>query len=360
MPQSQPDNVTHQSKPVVVITGGSGLIGTHVLNELGHEYDLVVLDRYPPSTMEDTVHFISTDFTEDDSLAQACRQVREEHGSQVASVVHLVAYYDFSGEPSPLYDKLTVEGTRKFLEQLKAAGLQVKQFVFSSSLLAMKPQEGKLTEESDTQAEWAYPQSKLEAEQVIRDERGDSSIVLLRIAGVYDEKCHSLPLSQQITRIYEKQLESWVFPGNPKHGQTLIHLDDLARCIKRVIEKRDELDEEEVFLIGEPDLLSYGELQERIGELVHGSEWTTIRIPKAVAKVGAWAKDQFAADDDKPFIKPWMVDLADANYDVSIETARRKLGWEPKHKLADDLPKMIDFLKNDPESFYETNTLGAS
>jgi nucleoside-diphosphate-sugar epimerase len=36
----------------------------------------------------------------------------------VASVVHLAAYFDFSGEEHPLYDKLNVEGTRLLLRAL--------------------------------------------------------------------------------------------------------------------------------------------------------------------------------------------------------------------------------------------------
>ncbi|WP_166823295.1 NAD-dependent epimerase/dehydratase family protein [Thalassoroseus pseudoceratinae] len=357
---SQPQDHSNASKPVVVVTGGSGLIGTHVLDELGQQYELVVLDQNPPQTMRDQVDFIETDFTDESSVKAACESVREQHGPRIASVIHLVAYYNFSGEPSPLYDQLTVEGTRKFLRQLKQASLTVDQFVFSSSLLVMKPQEGEIDETSETCAEWAYPQSKLDAEDVIREERGETPVVFLRIAGVYDEECHSLPLSQQITRIYEKQLESWVFPGDTSHGQTLVHLEDLARCIHRVIEKRNELGREEIFLVGEPEVLSYGELQDRIGELIHGKEWTTIRIPKVVAKAGAWVQGHLASDDDSPFIKPWMVDLADANYNVNVDAARTKLDWEPRHELAETLPSMIEFLKRDPDSFYEKNNLGAS
>src|SRR5690606_40589583 len=132
--------------------------------------------------------------------------VRYRYGSQLASVIHLADYYDFSGEPSPLYDELTVEGSRRLLRELRDQDFQVEQFVFSSSLLGMQPEEeeGRLTESSPTEAEWAYPQSKLRAEQVIQEERGPIPAVILRIAGVYDDQCHSLPVSQQIARIYEK------------------------------------------------------------------------------------------------------------------------------------------------------------
>jgi nucleoside-diphosphate-sugar epimerase len=206
--------------------------------------------------------------------------------------VHLAAYYDFSGKPSHLYQDLTVDGTRRLLRGLQA--FEVDQFVFSSTMLVMKPsEEGEnITEKSPTEAAWDYPQSKLETEQVIHEERGNIKTAILRISGVYDEDCHSIPLAQQITRIFEKKFESMAFPGDLDHGQPYVHLDDLTECIRLVIEARNELREEEVFLIAEPQLMSYGELQETIGNLLYRHEWPTFSVPKTVAKIGAWIKDK--------------------------------------------------------------------
>ena len=123
------------------------------------------------------------------------------------------------------------------MRELHRQNLDVEQFVFSSSLLVMKPDEKgrRISELSETRAEWAYPQSKLKAEKIIHEEHGQFPTVILRIAGVYDEQCHSLPISQQIARIYEKQLESYVFPGDASHGQALIHLQDLTECFYQVV-----------------------------------------------------------------------------------------------------------------------------
>lgn len=351
-------NNTQQDRPTILITGASGLIGTRIAGAVGENYRLVGLDVEPPESGVPIEH-ISTDLTDDDSVAESLREAKDKAGSRIASVLHLAAYYDFTGEPSPMYDKLTVEGTRRLLRGLHDQNFEVEQFVFSSSMLVMEPSEHghQLTELSPTRAEWDYPRSKLEAEQVIRDERGRIPTVVLRIAGVYDEQCHSLPLSQQIVRIYENQAESHVFPGDKSAGQSLIHLDDLAACFQAVVEHRHKLDGESLFLIGEPDVMSYGELQDRIGELIHGKEWSTFRIPKVVAKAGAWAKDRLAGDDDKPFIKPWMIDLADDHYAVSVHHAQTKLGWKPQHRLRDVLPEIIGFLNGHPQKFYEVNGL---
>jgi nucleoside-diphosphate-sugar epimerase len=342
-------------KPVVLITGSSGLIGSAVSENLTHTYETVGLDAKPPEKDAKIGDFIECDLTSDESVDLALDTVRQRHGENIASVVHLAAYYDFTGEPSDMYDKLTVQGTARLLGKLHE--FRTEQFVFASSILVHEPvDEGEVvTETSPLEDEpWDYPKSKIEAEEAIRRERGNIPTVILRIAGVYDENGHSIPIAQQISRIYEEKLESHFFPGDASHGQAFIHLDDLVSCIRRVVELHDSLTNE-VFLIAEPDVMSYDELQEQLGRLIHGEEWTTLRIPKFLAKAGAWAQENILGE--KTFIKPWMVDLADQHYPIAIGHAQEKLGWKPEKRLRDTLPEMIRRLKEDPVRWYEENNL---
>src|SRR5688572_7426359 len=343
-------------KPIILVTGSAGLIGTRVVKACSADFAVVGLDLKRPERDVAGTDFIECDLTKDESVTRALNSVRETHGSRLASVIHLAAYYDFSGKPSDMYQKLTVEGTFRLLKELQT--FQTEQFVFSSSLLVMEPAEDdeKITEFSPLEDEpWDYPRSKIEAEEVIRQERGQIPTVILRIAGVYDEDCHSIPIAQHISRIYEKKFESYFFPGDSDHGQAFVHLDDLIACVQRVAEIRSALNNE-IFLIAEPDVMSYAELQDQLGELIHDKEWTTIRIPKMMAKAGAWAKEKIAGEEET-FIKPWMVDLADTHYPVTIGHARERLGWDPKHTLRETLPEMIRRLKQDPQKWYEMNGL---
>jgi nucleoside-diphosphate-sugar epimerase len=346
-------------KPIMLVTGSAGLIGSQLIAAFAPYYRIAGLDVKCPEKEVADAEWIECDVTKDRSVKQALGTVREKYGERIASVIHLAAYYDFSGAHSPLYRTLTVDGTRRLLKGLQE--FQVEQFVFSSTLLVMKPVEDEnevISEQSpieSLEAAWDYPRSKLEAERVIRQERGSIPAVVLRIAGVYDLDCHSMPLAQQISRIYEKKLESYFFPGDADHGQAFVHLDDLVNLFQMVIEMRHELGSHEVFLIAEPDVMSYEELQEQIGELIHGEEWPAIRIPKVIAKAGAWAQENILGQET--FIKSWMVDLADTHYPVEIKRARIRLGWEPQHRLRDTLSKMIGSLKNDPQRWYEINGL---
>ena len=73
------------------------------------------------------------DLTQDESLHRGLKAIRELHGNHLASVIHLAAYYDFSGAPSPLYDEITVRGTERLLGMLQ--DFEVEQFIFSSTHL---------------------------------------------------------------------------------------------------------------------------------------------------------------------------------------------------------------------------------
>jgi nucleoside-diphosphate-sugar epimerase len=347
----------NNEKPVVLVTGSSGLLGSRIVPALTDNYRVIGFDVKPLDDEHSLTALIECDLTETESVVDALDQLRSRFGEKLASVVHLAAYYDFTGEPSHLYDALTVEGTRRLLTALQE--FTVEQFIFSSSLLVMEPaEEGEqVSETSPVEATWDYPQSKVAAEEVIRQTHGDIPVVILRLAGVYDEDCHSVPISQQISRIHQKQLESYLFPGDADHGQAFVHLDDLVDAFVQTIDRREQLPVYTMLLIAEPDVMSYEELQDRIGELLHGHEWTTIRIPKAVAKAGAWVKDKLASEDEPTFIKPWMIDLADQHYPVAIDRARRELGWQPRHRLRTTIDEMIARLKQYPVRWYNTNNL---
>jgi nucleoside-diphosphate-sugar epimerase len=353
---------SHAHKPpeksVVLVTGSSGFIGAAVCAALARGFEVVGLDQVPPSKSSQ-IPWLKTDITSDQSVGDALQKVRQEHGARVASVIHLAAYYDFSGEPSPLYEQITVRGTERLLRSLRQSFEAIEQFVFSSTMLVHAPCKPgqKINEDWPLLAKWDYPASKLETEKLIAVERGAVPAALLRIAGVYDDQCHSIPIAHQIQRIYERELTAKVFPGDTSTGQAFVHLDALVDAIERVVNERAKLPSESVFLIGEEQTLSYDELQRMLGWLIHQEpEWETTQIPKAVAKSGAWIQDNIPGVAE-PFIKPWMIDLADDHYRLDINRAGKLLGWEPKRSLRETLARMVAALKSDPVAFYRLNKL---
>jgi nucleoside-diphosphate-sugar epimerase/uncharacterized membrane protein len=347
-------------KPIVLITGAAGDIGSTLARALQRDHTVVGLDR--PGAQAD-FPLIEGDLTSAESVGQAMQSFRRDHGDRIASVIHLAAYFDFTGEDNPLYEKVNVEGTRALLRALQA--FEVEQFVYAGTMLvhaAGAPGE-RISEDQPLAPKWAYPKSKAAAEEVIRAERGRIPVVLLHLAGVYDERRCVPTLSHQIARIYERDFTSYVYAGSPEAGQSLLHKADMADAFRRAVQRRGELPEEVSILVGEPEAMGYAALQDRIGRLLHGEqEWTTLQLPKAAARLGATVQQKLervipdALDQgEEPFVRPFMVSLADDHYALDISRARTLLGWEPRHFIGDGLAQLTQALKDDPVGWYRAN-----
>ncbi len=343
------------NKEVIIITGASGRIGFRSAERFSRKYQIVGYDVFLAGSLP-SVEFVIVDIASDESVREGLDYVKKKFGNRIASVIHLAAYYSFVHRWSSMYDKITVQGTERLLKELR--DFDVDQFIFSSTMLVHKPcmPGRKITEETSFMRTWGYPDSKVKTEDMIHRTRGNASAVILRIAGVYDDRCHSIPLSNQMQRIYENQLESHVFAGDVTHGASFVHMDDLIDCIELCVEKRKELPPDITFLVGESVTLSYDKLQRMMQRLIHGREWKTWSVPKPIAKIGAWVQDHMPFIKES-FIKPWMIDLADDHYELDISKAKKHLGWQPKKRLEETIPKWVKELKDDPLAWYDENKL---
>ena len=84
-------------KPPVLVTGSSGLIGSRLCEALAVDYNVLGLDVKKPDSMPPDAEWIECDLTTDAGARAALDAAANLVGKDIASVVHLAAYYDFSG-----------------------------------------------------------------------------------------------------------------------------------------------------------------------------------------------------------------------------------------------------------------------
>lgn len=350
--------MTNKKKEIVLITGCSGRIGFRTAERLLPDYQILGVDVFLVGHLPG-VELIGIDLASPRNLREHLDLIRKRFGNKIHSVIHLAAYYSFTKGHWAEYERITIQGTKHLLEQLKE-NFSVGQFIFSSSMLvhAPCPLGKKIREHSPILPTWNYPKSKVLTEELIREHHGSIPYVNLRIAGVYDDLCQSIPLSNQIKRIGENRFEGHLFAGNIQSGASFVHLEDVVDAIVLAVKKRDELPPALDLLIGEPVTLSYDTLQREFSKLIWGKEWKTVSIPKPIAKMGAYLMNYlpFCKID---FIQPWMIDRADDNYVLDISRAEKLLGWHPKRTLLSTIPKWIDMLKREPLAWYDMNRLKA-
>ena len=349
-------------KPLILITGVSSEIGKAIVKKLRPKYTLVGFEQ---DGKDSDVPLMTCDLTQDSSVHEALDRLRNQYGAHLASVIHLAGYYDFTGKDDPLYHTLNVAGTRRLLNGL--AKFRVEQFVYSGTMLVHKAADpGEyIDEERELLPRWIYPQSKAEAEEEIRSHHGNIPYVLLHLAGVYSDTQVVPTLAHQIADIYERKLQRHLYPGKLQTGQSMLHQDDMARAFLAAVERRDSLPEACTILIGEPEPMPYEALQDRIGELLHGKDWTTVRVPAVAAAAGAWVEEKVMphlpealGGGKEPFVRPFMAWEGSDSYALDISRAKELLGWQPEHSLNEELPSITANLQDDPAKWYKKNKIG--
>jgi len=125
----------------ILITGGSGLIGTYITKELlTRRGEIVVYDLKPPAD-ETGISFVNGTVTDKDRLVNTCKKYA------VDKVVHLAALLQFGCEQRPSDAiEINVLGTLNLLEV--ARRLNIKRFVFASSGAVYGPIENDMIETS--------------------------------------------------------------------------------------------------------------------------------------------------------------------------------------------------------------------
>jgi nucleoside-diphosphate-sugar epimerase len=193
------------ARPIVLVNGAAGNLGRSVAAALADGYRIVGLDRKTRAEGPDGSYpILAVDLGSDESVASALKSFCDTHGSRIASVVHLAAYFDFTGEENPLYQSVNVDGTRRLLQALQA--FEVGQVLYPSTMLMHAPcRPGEHIDETQPLAPaWAYPKSKAAAEAVLREEHRHIPSVVLRLAGMYDTQTMVPTLARQMARINEK------------------------------------------------------------------------------------------------------------------------------------------------------------
>lgn len=344
------------NKPKILITGAHGRLGRAITKKLSDKYTIIAIDNEPEQEI-DQKNYFQIDIGNEKNVKEKLKQIKQEFGNDFASVIHLAAYYSFGDQEWEKYKKITINGTKNLFTYLRDE-FAIDQFIFSSTLLVYMPCEigEKITEGSPIRPAWEYPKSKVITENILFELNEHIPLVILRIAGCYDNNCHSIPIANQIKMSYEKDFRRHLFPGNFKHGSPYLHLKDLAEAIFILIEKRKTLPHEVTLNLGESKTYSHEMIQNRLELLINKKELTIYPIPKIIAKAVTWFENRIPFYPT-PFVKPWMIDIADDHYELDMTLAKSLIDWNPTFDLYNTLPMMIENLKKDSSEWYKEQKL---
>jgi uncharacterized protein YbjT (DUF2867 family) len=253
---------------VILVTGGSGFVGGHVVHEL-RSRDLpvrcLVRDlRRGAKLAAWGCELVEGDVTDPQSLARAV--------DGADAVIHLVAIRQGRREQ---FQRIMVGGTRDLLSAAKAAG--VRRFVYMSALG---------TSES-TKDLVPYYGAKWENEQQVQG--SGVPYVIFRPSFVFGPDGGILPTFAKLAKLTP------VTPIIGRGHQRIqpIWAGDLAKYFAEAVE-RDEA-AGHIFELGGPDVVSWNEFWERL-KRARGIRRPSLHIPVGLMKVNALLTERLPGD----------------------------------------------------------------
>jgi uncharacterized protein YbjT (DUF2867 family) len=243
----------------VLVTGGTGFVGPHVVHALrARETPVRALVRDPDRASRLTswgVEPVVGDVTDADSLPAACEDAD--------AVVHLVAI--IRGRPAD-FERVMAEGTRNVVAAAQAAG--VRRFVLASAL--------GLDERSKDAV--PYFAAKWEMERAVRESGLEH--VIFRPSFVFGRDGGVLPTFVRLARF--APVTPIIGPGTQRLQP--IWIEDLAEYYARAIGEPAAANR--TFELGGPDAVTWNEFWERLKRVL-GIRRPSVHVPFGAMRLQA-------------------------------------------------------------------------
>jgi dihydroflavonol-4-reductase len=265
----------------VLVTGASGLIGSHVVRALlDAGYSPRALSRRP----------LPTELADVDQWRGDIRDRRavQEAMSGTRAVIHTAAVYSYAPGDASVMLSTNVQGTRNVLDAARAS--RVERVVVTSSAATCGPVSGRAATERDTAPAWelavAYKRSKLWAENVALVRAQGQDVVVVNpttTVGAWDRR--PTPSGHMILDVLEGRIRGYISSG----GLNLVAAGDVARGHVLALERGRR---GERYLLGGQDL-PMGEAFALIARL-GGVPAPRVPVPYGVLLPCAWLVDAVA------------------------------------------------------------------
>lgn len=323
--------------PIVLVTGASGFVGSHLAETLATKKDKVRLlirkTSRLPFTPTPEMELCYGDVTDPASVREAMRGV--------SLVYHLAGL--LRGANLTAYEKVNAEGTRNVAQAAADSGT-VRRVVYVSSLSAAGPSPlgGEIDEMAPCRPLSFYGSTKRHGEEIALGFRGKFEVVILRPAAVYG------PRETDIFE-YFKMVQSGlvVNGGDGNQRVSFIYVDDLVDAA--LLAGQDPRAKGQIFFVCDGQSRSWNEFSGLVGQSLKKS-FKTFNVPLGLVKMLAGLGDQWARWFGESFLPP-IVSLDKLKegeapgWVCSNRKIRSELGFEPKTRMEEGIAKAVEFYR---------------
>ncbi len=333
-------------KKKVLVVGAGGFAGGFIVDEaLRRGYDVWAGVRASTSRKyltDPRINFVEFDFDADDprqSLADSLSAAAPDGGWDWIvynlGATKCLRFADFS--------RINCDYLQYFLDALRRIDLIPSRLLYISSLSAMGPgPKGSYTPFSETmpaQPNTRYGTSKLKAEMLLQ--MSGIPFIIFRATGLYGPRDHDYFL------MFESIGKGFDFSvGFRRQQLTFLYITDLAEAIYDALAAAPV---GETYNVAHPAAYTQAEFRTLAARAVGKRLVIPVRVPliglRAVCaiaeKIGAAKGKPSTLNTDKYNI------LAQRNWNVSIDKARRHFGFTPKVDLAEGIRRSVEWYKQE-------------
>lgn len=308
--------------PLAVVTGASGFVGSHVVDDLlrrGVRVRCLLRERSSRRWLEGKpVEIRVAPLDKPSRLAPAL-----EGADWIVHAAGLTA-----AASAAEFHEANVKGTEVLLRAAVEGCPRLRRFLFVSSQAAAGPSpDGRpVVEDQLPQPVSAYGESKLRAEKLTLLLRDRLPVTAVRPPGVYG------PRDTSFLRAFVAA-KRHVMPVLRKGGRfSLLHVRDLASAVWLLL--NDERALGEVFFAAAPDLTGYEEFGSLVSEAM-GTWAVRFTPPSFLLLAGALAGEALGALTGRvPFLsREKFREITAGDWICSSAKLRARLGWEPQVPL---------------------------
>lgn len=318
--------------PLAVVTGASGFVGSHIVDELllrGARVRAVVRRSSSRRWLEGKpVELTDASLDDDVALARAL-----EGADWVVHVAGLIR----ARNPAEFH-QANVVGTERLLRA--ADGRPLRRFLLISSQAAAGPSLTGLavTEEQRPHPVSAYGESKLRGEQLVLMAADRLPVTVIRPPAVYG------PRDTAILKAFQAG-KRHIEPVLRRRGRfSIVHVSDLAAAAYAALVHEAALGQ--VFFACEPDTTDYAELGTAIREALR--TWTVrVAVPQwALMGIATAAEGWARLAGQAPLLsREKLREIAAGDWICSSRKIRERLGWTPRTGLMEGIQATADWYR---------------
>lgn len=348
------------ARPKIIVTGASGFVGRHLLDEIKECFDVYAFARRSQAQCGAPIHpninWTQVDIAELEPLNAALERIRSD--GPVDAFIHLAAHYDFTGRDSPEYQRTNIDGLRNNLELARTLGL--RRFVFASSVAACPfPAPGlAITEATSPDADNPYARSKAAGEEMVRAYSDAIPTCIVRFAALYSDWCEYPPLFNFMSNWLSKGWNSRMIGGSGAFGIPYMHVRCAVLFLSHLLRNLDLPESGEVFIPGPDGAVTVREIFSAATLAYFGGHRKPTCVPKLITTVWLHIQDTAGkAIGRRPFERPWMAEYLDRQLTIDASHTRRRLNWaiRPRFNILRRMPFLVENLRTQLLRWNEVN-----